>query len=100
MRMSDPANTEAMKVCEVTDEKVPSMRDNISSQSEVADQPQSSRDEPGSNNHNKRDVQVKMKKIYTPEISACLEVLPAKTSKNVVLKFVWIEFKLNISTRS
>lgn len=58
MRMSDPADTETMKVCEVADDKVPSIRD-IATKSEVTEQNQSSKDEHGSNN-NKRDVQVKI----------------------------------------
>lgn len=66
MRMSDPVDTETMKVCEATDDKVPSIRDNIATESEVTDQNQSSKDEHGSNNNNKRDVQVQIsKKIYT-----------------------------------
>lgn len=68
MRMSDPADTEAMKVCEATDDKVPSIRDNIASEAEVADLNQSSKDVHGSNNNSKRDVQVKINKkdIYIP----------------------------------
>lgn len=66
MRMSDPVDTETMKVCEAADDKVPSIRDNAT-KSEVADQDQSSKDEHGSNNNNKRDIQVKInkKEMYT-----------------------------------
>lgn len=68
MRMSDPVDTETMKVCEVADDKMPSIRDNIATKSEVTDQNQSSKDEHGSNNNNKRDTQVKNNnlKMYTP----------------------------------
>lgn len=62
MRMSDPVDTETMKVCEAADDKVPSIRDNIATKSEVTDQNHHSKDERGSNNNNKRDVQVKKNK--------------------------------------
>lgn len=59
MRMSDPVDTETMKVCESADDKASSPKDNIATKSEVADQSQSSKDEHG-NNNDKRDVQVKI----------------------------------------
>lgn len=57
MRMSDPVDTETMKVCEAANDKVSSPKDNMAAESKVTDQSQSSKDEHGGNN--KRDVQVK-----------------------------------------
>lgn len=60
MRMSDPVDTETMKVCEAADDKVSSPKDNVASKSEVTDQSQSSNDVQGSGSNTKRDVQVKI----------------------------------------
>lgn len=56
--MSDPVDTETMKVCEAANDKVSSPKDNMAAESKVTDQSQNSKDEHGGNN-NKRDVQVK-----------------------------------------
>lgn len=61
MRMSDPVDTETMKVCEAADDKVSSPKHNVATKSEVTDPSQSNNDAHGSsNNNNKRDVQVKI----------------------------------------
>ncbi|XP_059184296.1 R3H domain-containing protein 1-like [Centropristis striata] len=78
MRMSDTVDTETMKVSEAA-ETVPSPKDNASN-SEVADQSQSGRDEHGSNN--KRDAQpVKYSKSNTRlklvrSLAVCEESFP------------------------
>lgn len=59
MRMSDPVDTETMKVCEAADDKVSSPKHNVATKSEVTDPSQSSNDVHGSSN-NKKDVQVKI----------------------------------------
>lgn len=62
MRMSDPVDTETMKVCEAADDKVSSPKHNVATKSEVTDPSQSSNDVHGSSSSssNKRDVQVKI----------------------------------------
>lgn len=60
MRMSDPVDTETMKVCEAADDKVSSPKHIVATKSEVTDPIQSSNDVHGSSSNNKRDVQVKI----------------------------------------
>ncbi|XP_056883237.1 R3H domain-containing protein 1-like isoform X2 [Takifugu flavidus] len=87
MRMSDPVDTEMMKVCEAADDKVSSPKHNVATKSEVTDPSQSSNDvhsssSSSSSSSSKRDVQpVKYSKSNTRlklvrSLAVCEESFP------------------------